>query len=83
MSNSPHPCSSNLNGAFLKSLVSDLQSMFILRVGFSKDGCNLYVTLSMNVAGSSEPSGPTATSLMDHFRIGGRSCAGGRSVSIC
>ena len=83
MSNSPHPCSSNLNGGFLKSLVSDLQSIFILLVGFSKDGCNLYVTLSMNVAGSSEPSGPTATSLMDHFRIGNPSCAGGRSVSIC
>jgi len=52
-------------------------------VGFSNEGCNLYTTLSMKIAGSSCPSGPTATILMDHFRMGKPSPAGGTSDRIC
>jgi hypothetical protein len=37
----------------------------------------------MNVAGSSVLLGPTATSLMDHLRMGKPSLAGGRSFRIC
>jgi hypothetical protein len=60
-----------------------MTSMEVLRVGFSKEGCSLYVTLSTNVAGTSDPSGPTVTILIDHLRIGKPSPAGGRSVRIC
>jgi hypothetical protein len=52
------------------------------RVGFSNVGCSLYVTFSMNVAGTSVLLGPTATSLMDHLRIGKPSLAGGRSLRM-
>ena len=41
------------------------------------------MTLSRNEAGSSEPSGPTATILMDHFRIGKPSTTEGTSGRIC
>lgn len=52
-------------------------------MGLSNEGCSLYTTLSMNVAGSSVPSGPTTTTLIDHFRIGKPSAAGGTSARIC
>jgi len=70
ISNSPHPCSSNLKGGFLKSGMSYAARAHILRVGFSKEGCNLYVTLSIKDAGNSCPSGPNATILTDHLRMG-------------
>jgi hypothetical protein len=84
MSNSPQPCSSSLKGGFLKSLLS--ASSFqrtVLRTGFSNDGCSLYVTLSMKDAGISDPSCDRAIVLMDHFRIGNPSPAGGTSERIC
>lgn len=37
----------------------------------------------MKFAGTSVLLGPTATSLIDHFRIGKPSLAGGRSLRIC
>jgi hypothetical protein len=37
----------------------------------------------MKDAGTSDPAGPTATILMDHFLIGKPSPAGGTSGSIC
>jgi hypothetical protein len=52
-------------------------------VGRSNVGWSLYVTFSMNVAGTSVLLGPTATSLMDHLRMGKPSLAGGRSFRIC
>ena len=41
------------------------------------------MTFSMKLAGTSVLPGPTATSLMDHFRMGKPSLAGGRSLSTC
>ena len=49
------------------------------RLGFWNVGCNLYVTLSNIVAGSSSPFGPTTNNRIDHSRIGYPSETGGRS----
>lgn len=68
---------------FLDHCLLFTAALCLPRVGFSNVGCSLYVTFSINDAGTSWPFGPTQTSLMDHFRIGKPSLAGGRSFRIC